>query len=102
MTSTVRKEVHPSRTTSKSIARSLLLLAALSLSNLSYAQSCALCYTQAASSGSRIIRGLRSGILVLIIPPMFMSIGITLLAYRKRNQFRRPGSSKQSSNVDGW
>ena len=102
MTSTVRKQVHPSRATAKSFARALCLLAALSLSSLSTAQTCALCYTQAASSGSRIIRGLRSGILVLVIPPMFMSIGITLLAYRKRNQFHRPGTSKPSSNVDGW
>lgn len=102
MTSTVRKQVHPSRTTSKSIARVLCLFAALSLSSLSSAQSCALCYTQAASSGSRIIRGLRSGILVLVIPPMFMSIGITILAYRKRNQFNRSGSTSQDSNRNGW
>ena len=50
-------------------------------------QSCALCYTQAASSGARLLGALRSGILVLIVPPMFMSVGITWLAYRKRNQF---------------
>ncbi len=65
-----------------------------------YAQSCALCYTQAASAGSRIIHGLRSGILVLIIPPMFMSVAITVLAYRKRNQFNRSDSS--DSPRDGW
>jgi hypothetical protein len=52
-------------------------------------QNCALCYTQAAASGGRFIAALRSGILVLIVPPMFMSAGITWLAYRKRNQFRR-------------
>ena len=51
-----------------------------------HAQSCALCYTQVAGAGSRLIQGLRSGIIVLIIPPMFMSVGITVLAYRKRNQ----------------
>ncbi len=51
-----------------------------------YAQSCALCYTQAASAGHRMIQGLRTGILVLIVPPMFMSVGITVLAYRKRNR----------------
>jgi len=50
-------------------------------------QSCALCYTQAAASGARFIHSLRDGILVLMIPPMFMSVGITWLAYRKRNQF---------------
>jgi hypothetical protein len=54
-----------------------------------FPQSCALCYTQAAASGGHFIAALRSGILVLIVPPMFMSVGITWLAYRKRNQFRR-------------
>ena len=53
-----------------------------------YAQSCALCYTQAAGAGHRFIQGLRTGILVLIVPPMFMSLGITILAYRKRNRTR--------------
>jgi hypothetical protein len=33
-----------------------------------FAQSCALCYTQAASSGTRMIQALRSGILILIVP----------------------------------
>jgi hypothetical protein len=74
--------------------------ALLMFNSLCYAQSCALCYTQAASAGSRIIHGLRSGILVLIIPPMFMSVGITVLAYRKRNQFNRSDSS--DSVRDGW
>jgi len=52
------------------------------------AQGCALCYTQAAAASARLVQGLRNGILILIIPPMFMSVGITLLAYRKRNSFR--------------
>ena len=53
-----------------------------------FSQSCALCYTQAAASGAKFIAALRSGIVVLMVPPMFMSVGITWLAYRKRNQFR--------------
>lgn len=53
------------------------------------AQSCSLCYTQAASSGSRMIQALRSGILILIVPPTFMSIGMIFIVYRKRNQFRQ-------------
>lgn len=61
-------------------------LVALCASALAQAQSCPLCYTQAAGAGDRIIQGLRSGILVLVIPPMFMSVGITVLAYRKRNR----------------
>jgi hypothetical protein len=52
------------------------------------AQSCALCYTQAAASGSRMIQALKSGILILIAPPTFMSIGLIFVCYRKRHQTR--------------
>jgi ABC-type Fe3+ transport system permease subunit len=54
---------------------------------LTLAQSCALCYTQAAGSGSRMIAALRSGILILAIPPTLFCVGITWMAYKKRNQF---------------
>lgn len=74
-------------------------LAMLAFSSACYAQSCALCYTQAASSGSRIIQGLRTGILILIVPPMLMSVGITMLAYRKRNQFN---GNDSSDSPGGW
>lgn len=50
------------------------------------AQSCALCYTQAASSGARMIQALKSGILVLIAPPTLISVGVIFVCYRKRNQ----------------
>ncbi len=63
-----------------------------------YAQSCALCYTQAAASGHRFIQGLRTGILVLIVPPMFMSVGITVLAYKKRNRTNDKKESDKSEN----
>jgi hypothetical protein len=52
------------------------------------AQSCALCYTQAASSGSRMIRALKSGILILITPPTLGTIVVMFVMYRKRNQVR--------------
>ena len=80
--------------------RALAAVAVLAFSTACLAQNCALCYTQAASAGSRVIQGLRSGILVLVIPPMFMSVGITVLAYRKRNQFNGPSSS--DSSRDDW
>jgi hypothetical protein len=64
-----------------------------------YAQSCALCYTQAAGAGHRFIQGLRTGILVLIVPPMFMSVGITVLAYRKRN---RTNDKKGENSANDW
>ncbi len=63
-----------------------LLIAAL-IPALTFAQNCALCYTQAAASGSRMIQALRSGILILVFPPMLICIGITWMAYKKRNQF---------------
>lgn len=68
-------------------ARLLGLLVLLGTPALTFAQSCALCYTQAAVASSRFIQALRSGILVLIIPPLAISLAITILAYRKRNQF---------------
>ena len=57
-----------------------------------FSQSCALCYTQAASAGARMIQALRSGILILIVPPTLMSVGMILIVYRKRNQFRPDGA----------
>src|SRR6267154_1980235 len=53
-----------------------------------FAQSCALCYTQAASSGARMIQALKSGIIILIAPPTFMSLGVIVVCYRRRNQTR--------------
>jgi hypothetical protein len=72
----------------------------LALNAACYAQSCALCYTQAAGAGHRFIQGLRTGILVLIVPPMFMSVGITVLAYRKRN--RTTDARALDASGDGW
>jgi hypothetical protein len=63
----------------------ILLLTALP----AFSQNCALCYTQAASAGSRMIQALRSGILILILPPTLGSIGMIFVVHRKRNQIRR-------------
>jgi len=63
-----------------------LLLAPLTL----FGQNCALCYTQAASSTARFIHALRSGILIMMIPPFMMSIAFTVVAYRRRNTFHAP------------
>jgi len=60
------------------------------------AQSCALCYTQAASAGARMIQALRSGILILIIPPTFMSVGMIFIVHHKRNQFKRSQAGDES------
>ena len=76
----------------------LVALAMLAAPLPAFSQSCALCYTQAASAGARMIQALRSGILILIVPPTFMSVGMIFIVYRKRNQFRQaddaPGSDR--------
>jgi ABC-type Fe3+ transport system permease subunit len=69
------------------IRRSVVLLLALLTPALTFAQNCALCYTQAGGSGSRMIHALKSGILILMIPPMCICIGLAVMAYKKRNQF---------------
>jgi hypothetical protein len=65
-----------------------------------FAQSCALCYTQAASSGSRMIQALKSGIFILIAPPTFMSIGLIFVCYRKRNQTRNDSAASDWAKAD--
>jgi hypothetical protein len=69
------------------IARMAALLAALWMPASAFAQNCALCYTQAAGAGARIIQALRGGILILVIPPILICTALTVMAYRKRNQF---------------
>jgi hypothetical protein len=81
------------------LRRSALAMAGLApvvFSPAAFAQNCALCYTQAASSGSRMIEALRSGILVLIVPPTLMWFVVSVIVYRKRNQFR-PGDYTRES-----
>ena len=70
------------------IALALVGLTLLAAPPAAFSQSCALCYTQAASAGGRVIQALRSGILILIVPPTCMSVGMIFIVYRKRNQVR--------------
>ena len=70
------------------LAGIILLLTAVP----AFSQSCALCYTQAASAGARMIDALKSGILILIVPPTLGSIGMIFVVNRKRNQVRRDDS----------
>jgi hypothetical protein len=63
------------------------------------AQSCAFCYTQAASAGSRMIEALKSGILILIVPPTLMSIGMVFIMYRNRSRCRDAASTKNSDVI---
>jgi hypothetical protein len=74
----------------------LVGLAILALPLPAFSQNCALCYTQAASAGARMIQALRSGILVLIVPPTLMWAVVTVILHRKRNQFRQVDHTLES------
>lgn len=68
------------------LKRALAVLAALASPQALYSQGCAMCYQTAANSGSDFIRALKHGILVLLFPPLLISAGVIVMAYRKRNQ----------------
>ncbi|MFZ0797616.1 MAG: hypothetical protein WAM98_07495 [Terriglobales bacterium] len=78
------------------IGIALIALAMLGAPLRAFSQSCALCYTQAASSGARMIQALRSGILILIVPPTLASIGMIFVVCRKRNQIRQADDAPDS------
>lgn len=78
------------------LASALLAIVCLGAPAAAFSQSCALCYTQAASSGARMIEALRSGILILIVPPTLMSVAMIFIIYRKRNQFRQEAAALDS------
>jgi hypothetical protein len=86
---------------SRLIQIGLVVLALLAAPLSAYSQGCALCYTQAASAGARMIASLRSGILILIIPPMLMTLGVAVVAYRRRNYFtnHEPDSDLTDNNI---
>jgi hypothetical protein len=74
------------------ILAGLLLLTALP----AFSQSCALCYTQAALAGAKMIQALKSGILILVIPPTLGTVGMFFVVHHKRNQVRRPEHDEES------
>jgi len=76
----------------------LIALVMLAVPLPAFSQSCALCYTQAASAGARMIQALRSGILILIVPPTLMSVGMIFIVYRKRHQFRQDADAADSDH----
>lgn len=54
------------------------------------AQGCASCYTTAAAGGPQTAHALRSGILMLVVPPMVILGGIVVLVKRWKNRSRLP------------
>jgi len=82
------------------VAVALVGLLVLAAPPQAFSQSCALCYTQAASAGARMIQALRSGILVLIVPPTFMSVCMIFIVYRKGHQFRQEDGETPDTDRD--
>ena len=78
------------------LALGLIALAVVFMPMPAFSQGCALCYTQAASSGAKMIAALKNGILILVLPPTLGSIGMVFLVHRKRNQIRRDESGVES------
>lgn len=72
------------------LGRPSLFLVAVCLfffSTRGFSQGCASCYTTAAAGGSQTIHALRSGILVLLFPPVLIFGGIVTLVWRWRSKF---------------
>jgi len=59
---------------------------ALAYSTLAFGQTCAMCYNTASAAKPGAIQALRSGILVLLIPPTLMFIGIFALVFRSEER----------------
>lgn len=70
-----------------SFVRLAVTVAALVLARPAFAQGCAMCYNTAAAAKAAAISALRSGILILLIPPLLMAIGIFVRALRSRERF---------------
>ncbi len=74
----------------RSIGFVIMILAVLALCPPVFAQGCSLCYTQAAQSGGRMIQALRSGILILVVPPTLLTLAMVRVCYRKKDEFHDP------------
>jgi uncharacterized BrkB/YihY/UPF0761 family membrane protein len=74
----------------------LLLILFLAAPLPLFSQSCALCYTQAASSGSKMIHALRNGILILVVPPTLATVCLFFVVHKKRHQTRRPEGNREA------
>lgn len=75
------------------IVRIATATATLAGSALTFAQSCPMCYNAAAASKAGAVHALRSGVLILLIPPVLISMGIFLMALRGRDRFNDPSDS---------
>jgi hypothetical protein len=64
-----------------------IILAMLLFATPAFAQGCVMCYNTAAAAKAAAINALRSGILILMVPPVLISAGVFVLALRGRERF---------------
>lgn len=66
----------------------LALPGLLAFARSALAQGCVLCYTSAANQRPRAIHALNQGIIILLIPPIFIFLGVFAFFYLRRNTWR--------------
>ena len=75
-------------------------LVALATPTVAWAQSCPLCYRAAAASKAGALQALRSGVLILMIPPVLIFGVVTLMAVRGRDRFNDAEAASGELPVD--
>jgi hypothetical protein len=69
------------------IVSGAVCLVSLAAPTAAWAQTCPLCYRAAAASKAGALAALRSGVLILMIPPVIIFGLVTLMAVRGRDRF---------------
>jgi hypothetical protein len=68
------------------MTRSIVAFVAAALgASGAFAQSCALCYTQASAAGARAQHSLNYGILILLVPSLVLFGGVLVMLLRRAN-----------------
>ena len=80
----LKRHLYGSSTKNRRWLLALCPITILLAATQSLAQGCASCYTTTAAGGSQTIHALRSGILVLLVPPVLLFIGIIFVLLRWR------------------
>jgi len=81
-----------------------IILATLLFATPAFAQGCVMCYNTAAAAKAAAIKALRSGILILMVPPVLISAGVFALALRGRERFNdeNDGDRVDDRELNRW
>ncbi len=67
-----------------------------------YAQGCAMCANDAAALKASALAALRSGVLILLVPPLLAFIGIFVFAFRSRERFGEEDPDAWRDEFEIW